>query len=301
MKPYACLMIVVAVNPNAKFGRSRTAGALVCDRLTEHGYEVLRLERESWEALLGAATEACADAAALVVVGGDGMAHLAANVAAATGVPFALVPSGTGNDFARELGLISFEQALEALPAALERAPRGIDALRIRMPEGRERHAVGIVSVGFDADVNRRSFELTRIPARLRYNAAILLTLAKPRHRRFTVQIDDEASFELSTLLFAVANHQRFGGGIRVAPTARIDDGLLTIVWAQPLRRVRFYQLLAKALRGRHMGERGVRTADAKRVTLTSPESADAFADGELIGSLPVEVTVRPALLRVHV
>ena len=294
------MQIVVAVNPNASFGRSRAAGTLVAERLEQAGHGIRRLERESWDALLAATIEACTDADALVVVGGDGMAHLAANVAAATGVAFALVPSGSGNDFARTLGLASFDAALRDLPAAIEREPRRLDAVRIDSAEG-VRHAVGIVSVGFDADVNRRSFMLTRVPASLRYRTAILLTLMRPRHRRFTVRFGSEAPFELLTLLFAVANHVHFGGGIPIAPSARPDNGRLTVVWADPLSRPRFYRLLAKALRGRHLGQRGVHVCETDAVALTSHEPADAYADGERIGRLPASVTVVPGMLRVLV
>ena len=299
MAPYAVHMhVVVAANPHARFGRAKTAGAEAAAKLVEAGHEVHFFERTSWEHLLADVRDACSDTDALVVVGGDGMVHLAVNVVAEHEVPFAIVPSGSGNDFAKTLGLESLDAAIAGLPEALTRDPIQVDALRIRHSAG-VRYAAGIVSVGFDADVNRRSFDLQRVPSRVRYEAAIALTLTNPHHRTFEIAFDDDEPFELSTLIFAIANHQHFGGGIRIAPEADVFDGKLTTVWADPLTRIRFYRLLTKALRGRHTGERDVHVQDAQRVRLWSSESVDAFADGERIGSLPLDVDVRPGMLRV--
>lgn len=292
------MQIVVAANPNARYGRARAAGRDAAGLLLEAGHEVEYFERDSWELLLKDVRVACQGADALVVVGGDGMVHLAAHIAVEYGLPFALVPSGSGNDFARTLGIGSMAEALASLPDALEREPTQLDALRIRHAHGTA-YAAGIVSVGFDADVNRRSFALTRVPAKVRYEAAIALTLANPKHRAFMVRFDDEPEFALSTLIFAIANHQHFGGGIRIAPGADPRDGKLTTVWADRLSRMRFYRLLAKALRGRHMAEPEVHARESVRVTLSSSEPVEAFADGERIGQLPIEVTVLQGALRV--
>lgn len=299
MAPYAVNMhVVVAANPHARFGRAKTAGAEAAANLVEAGHEVHFFERASWDLLFSDVRAACSETDALVVVGGDGMVHLAVNVVAEHEVPFAIVPSGSGNDFAKTLGIDSMDAALRELPATLMREPTAVDALRIHHRDGTS-YAAGIVSVGFDADVNRRSFDLRRVPSRVRYEAAIVLTLANPHHRTFEVAFDDDEPFELSTLIFAIANHQHFGGGIRIAPDANVFDGKLTTVWAEPLARMRFYRLLTKALRGRHTSEREVHVRDVQRVKLRSTEHVDAFADGEKIGALPIEVEVCPGLLRV--
>lgn len=290
--------VVVAANPRARFGRSASAGREAAGRLIDAGHEVEYFERDSWELLLTDVRAACRVADALVVVGGDGMVHLAANVVAEYNIPFVVVPSGSGNDFARTLGIASVEEALDALPDALHREPNRVDGLRIRHADG-VAYAAGIVSIGFDADVNRRSFDLQRVPSRVRYEAAIALTLANPRHRSFTVRFDDKEAFDVSTLIFAIANHQHFGGGIHIAPDADAFDGELTTVWADHLTRLRFYRLLSKALRGRHMTEPEVHARNSERVSVSSNERVEAYADGELIGALPIEVTVMPGMLRV--
>src|SRR5688572_22904077 len=133
--------IAVAVNPNAAFGRGRAVGPAVIQSLRGAGHEVTTLVEPTFIELLESAKKAVATKPdALVVVGGDGMVNLAAQVLAGTKVPFGLVPSGTGNDMARGLGIPigNTEAAVEALLLALDRPPRIIDTGRVVNGDGVE-------------------------------------------------------------------------------------------------------------------------------------------------------------------
>lgn len=291
--------VVVASNPQARFGRSASIGERVVQTLRGAGHEVVHRTAPDFAALQRATRAAAQRADALVVVGGDGMVHLGVNAVGGSSTPLAIVPAGSANDFATEIGMPGVEEAIAGLPALLESEPARCDLIRIRHPDG-EVFAAGIVSVGFDADVNVRSFRMTRVPARLRYQAAILATLATLRHRTFRIRIDGGEERTWRTVIAAIANHRVFGGGIRIAPTASTTDGRLTGILADELSRPQFLALLAKALRGRHLDDPRVHALDIGTVTIASDdETVLACADGEIVGRLPIECSVAAGALRV--
>ena len=128
------LRLVVAINPSASFGKSRAVGPAVVQTLRAAGHEVTALTEPDFEELQDAARAALRGKPdALVVVGGDGMVSLGVNLLAGTKIPLGIVPSGTGNDMARGLGIPvgNTEAAIEMLLAALRQPPRVIDAGRV--------------------------------------------------------------------------------------------------------------------------------------------------------------------------
>ncbi|SDH87531.1 diacylglycerol/lipid kinase family protein [Agrococcus jejuensis] len=293
------MLVVVASNPQARFGRSGPVGERVVQALRAAGHEVVHRTAPDFAALQRAARAAAQRADALVVVGGDGMVHLGVNAVGGSSTPLAIVPAGSGNDFATEIGMPGVEEAIAGLPALLETEPARCDLIRIRHPDG-EAFAAGIVSVGFDADVNVRSFRMTRVPARLRYQAAILATLASLTHRTFRIRIDGGEERTWRTVIAAIANHRVFGGGIPIAPTASTVDGRLTGILADELSRPQFLALLAKALKGRHLADPRVHVEDIGTVTIASDDATVlACADGEIVGRLPIECSVAVGALRV--
>lgn len=291
--------IVVASNPTARFGRARGAGAEVERVLLDAGHDVEHRMADGFAALQRAARRDAQGADALVVVGGDGMVHLGVNAVGGTSVPLAVVPAGSGNDFAKAIGMPRGEAAVAALPALLQTPPARCDLIRILHPEG-EVFAAGIVSVGFDADVNVRSFALPRVPSRVRYHAAIALTVARLRHRTFRVRIDGGDERREHTVIAAIANNRSLGGGIPLVPNASMTDGLLTGVFADTLTLPRFVRLLTLAMRGAHLDDPRVRSEHFERVELASDDaSVLACADGEIIGTLPITCSIAPGALRV--
>jgi diacylglycerol kinase (ATP) len=235
---------------------------------------------------------------ALVVVGGDGMVHLGVNIVGGTSKRLVVVPAGSGNDFAAALGIRSAEQAIAGLEAALAAAPERFDLVRIEHPDGVEL-AAGVVSVGFDADVTVRSGRLTRVPSALRYRAAIAATLLRPRHRTFRMRFDSGEERSWRTLIAAIANNGTFGGGVPIAPSASMHDGLLTAVLADEVSYPRFLATLVKVMCGRHEADPRLHLVDCESVEIASDDAVTVCADGEVIGSLPVRCTAMPAALQV--
>lgn len=292
--------IVVAINPQASFGTRRAVGPAVVHTLRAAGHEVTSLTEPDLEQLNAAAAAALKKKPdALVVVGGDGMVNLGVNLLAETGIPLGIVPSGTGNDMARGLGIPvgDVEAAIDALLEALGRSPRVIDAGRVTHSDGRVTWYGCVLSAGFDAIVNERA-NLMRWPrGRSRYNLALLRELAMLRPIRYTLEIDGVRT-ETSAVLVAVANNTSLGGGMLVTPDARLDDGLLDVFVVQPLSRTAFLRIFPRVFKGTHVTDSRVRISRAKRIRI---EAADvvAYADGERVSALPIEVQVRPGALRI--
>jgi diacylglycerol kinase (ATP) len=295
--------IIVAINPSASFGSRGASGPRVVDALVADGHDVTALTQPDFAALTAAVRQALdaggpAEADALVVVGGDGMVSLAVNAVAETGIPFGIIPSGTGNDMARGLGipLDSLDDAVAVLRTALAAGPRTIDAGRVHHSGGTTWFG-GVLSAGFDALVNERANRMSRPRGASRYVIALLAELVTLRARRYDLTVDGVSS-TVSASLIAVANNTSLGGGMTVAPDAVIDDGLLDLFRVGALSRVRFLRLFPKVFSGSHTG---LDIVDISRVTRVRIDAADviAYADGERVGPLPAEVEVVAGALRI--
>jgi diacylglycerol kinase (ATP) len=297
--------VIVAINPTASFGASRDVGPAVVQTLRAMGHEVTSLTEPDFESLLEVAHTALRSRPdALVVVGGDGMVNLGVNLLAGTRVPLGIVPSGTGNDMARGLGIPhdDTEAAIRMLGERLQAPPRVIDAVRIRWTDddgtpGERRFACAL-SAGFDAIVNERANLMRRPKGPSRYILALLAELAGLRPLRYRVTLDDE-QLELDALLVSVGNNVSLGGGMKITPDAALDDGLLDVMLVKPLSRLAFLRIFPRVFRGEHTSDPRVVMRRAKRIRIEVDAPLVAYADGERIGPLPVDLEVEPGALRV--
>ncbi|SDK58603.1 diacylglycerol kinase [Arthrobacter sp. ov407] len=302
------MMIAVAVNPQASFGRARHAGKEAAAHFRAAGAEVQLLCADSYAALAQAVEHALESGVdALVVVGGDGMVHLGFNALAGAGartragaragaggrVPLGIIPTGTGNDTARALGL-----PLHNLPAACERAlesladgGRMIDAGRITAG-GTTRWFAGVVSAGFDAAVNERANDWRWPRGKIRYQLAMLRELASFRAINYTVTADGER-WQQDAMLISVANGQSIGGGMRIVPEAVLDDGHLDLFIVSRLSRTGLLAVFPKVFAGKHVGHPAVHLRRVRTVELAASNIV-AYADGERIGALPMTIEVFP-------
>ena len=219
----------------------------------------------------------------VVVVGGDGMVHLAIQELAGTQIPMALVPAGTGNDFARSLNL-NLKDPFSVLELTRNSLPVKTDLGRIG-----DRYFADILSTGFDSIVNERANSMRFVKGRMKYNIAILLELStfKPQSYQFQV---DAIEFTTKAMLIAVSNGQSYGGGMKVTPDARIDDGLFDIMILGPVSKLEFLKVFPKVFSGQHVKHPAVKIIRGKKVTIES--KAVAYADGERIGALPITAEI---------
>lgn len=292
--------LLVAVNPLASFGRNRAVGPAVVERLAGAGYEVVMLREANFELLRREAESAFGQGCdAVIVVGGDGMVSLGANLVAGTGVPLGIVAAGTGNDLARGLGLPHDDPAAatEALVGALTRPPRAIDAVRARHG-GIDTWFASILSAGFDSVVNERANRMSRPRGPSRYTLALLRELITFRPRSYVITVDGVRR-EQRAMLVSVANNAFLGGGMRIVPHADLADGRLDVFIVHPISRLRLLAVFPKVFAGTHVDHPAVEFLTAATVRLEA-EDAVAYADGERLGALPVDVEIVPGALLVY-
>jgi diacylglycerol kinase (ATP) len=286
----------MVVHPASGLGRAGRVAATVADKLRTVVTDLVTVEastvKESQRLM-----RAAPDLDLLVVVGGDGSAHQGVQFCADTGTALAIVPAGTGNDIVRTFTGAP-QDPLAATDALVEAIKDGrqstIDLGRV---EGGPWFA-GVLCAGFDSAVNERANRMRWPSGPRRYDLAIVAELAKLRHGRLTVE-DDSGSTELDATQIAVGNIPFYGGGIPVCPTADPTDGLFDVTLMKRAGRLDLVKMLPGLRTGNHVHHPLVATSRTQRIRLGEANGWVAYADGERIGPLPVEVTCVPNALKV--
>jgi diacylglycerol kinase (ATP) len=290
--------VVVAINPNAAFGKHAHIGDAVTKRLDVEGFHSVVIRGRDFHDARDRVTQALTPGDALLVVGGDGMVSMAVNIVGETSIPFAVMPAGTGNDFARGLNLPvhDLHACLDLAVAALRSTPRAIDLARVRSTDEaageRGTFYACVLSAGFDAFVNERANRMRFPRGPSRYTWAILRELVGLRARDYKLTVDGVTRHERAVLI-SVANNRNMGGGMIITPDASITDGLLDVFIVRPVSRLRLIRLLPRVFKGEHISEPEVHIEQARKVALASPGIV-GYADGERVASLPLEVEVVP-------
>lgn len=298
------LRVGLLSNPSAAFGSSHRTGRQVARLLHLAGISVVDISGPTAHVARARAMEIRDSLTALVVVGGDGTVSLGAEIVADTPVRLGIVPAGSGNDFARWLGLPvdDPEAATRVLLAALSRPALSIDALEVTSAGDSTPHhrslSLGNVNLGFDAVVNARANSARR--GRSRYTAAVLRELPAFRPFPYWIEVDGGERTELDATLLTACNTGIFGGGMRLSPSSRIDDGTLELAALQGLSRTQLLRFFPRVFRGAHLGVEGFSLTGISEVTvgLRSGRSLRAYADGEARALLPVTVRVLPGAVR---
>lgn len=243
----------------------------------------------------------------VVSVGGDGMlSHLAGAVAERDGV-LGVLPAGRGNDFARMLGVTGAAAEPEAVARVLlGSAERRVDLLRWCPPGGTPRTVAGSVYSGVDARTAELVNAMRWTPKRLQYPLAAVRAILGYRPGRFRVTVDGQPH-ELSAALIVVANSAYYGKGMKVAPGATVDDGLVDVVVVEAASRAALVRRFPSIYDGSHVDLPQVTVLRGRRVELAAdgPRPLPVGADGEPLedlpplGSAPAAVEVLPGALRV--
>jgi diacylglycerol kinase (ATP) len=295
--PSDAALIVVNPTAGANHARRLLPRLQALARAEGHTLAVTRRAGDA-ERLAAAGTHA-----RVVAVGGDGTVQEVINgLASASGVTLGVVPAGSGNDLARSLGLPRDVDA--ALTIALAGDERWIDVAEATDGDGRTRRFASAGGTGFDAQVahamaqpramwqrGRVGYLLATLDELRRYhNAALHLTWEEGDGTRRTA--------DLESLFVAFANGAYYGGGMRIAPDASLDDGQLDLCIVGDISRAAALRQIPGLYRGRHVSHPSVRMAKAHRLRIDG-DGAPVHLDGEPFGSLPLEVVVRGRELRI--
>ncbi len=271
----------VIVNPVAGRGRTRRLITAIEARATAAGAKVeISMTPDDPPRM---AREAAAIGHDLVACGGDGLVAVVAGIAADTGRRLAIVPTGAGNDFARSLGYDP-KQPLDAFDALEHGRDRVIDLGRVN-----GRWYTCVTASGFDAEANRWANTVHRLSGTALYVAAVMRTLAVYRPHPFRLTVDG-AAHEMRAWLVAVGNGPAYGGGMTIAPSADLDDGLLDVTVVGAMNRVQMLANFPRVFRGTHVRHPLVTTFRGARIELSSLDPSvpmDVYADGERVGPLP--------------
>ena len=284
--------IALLVNPTAGKGRGVRTAAIALPRLREAGFRVRTLQGRDAEEAGDLARAAVADGVeSLVVVGGDGLVHLAVQVLAGTPVNLGIIPAGTGNDAARYFG-IPRNDPQAAADVVVGSRVRTVDLARTGPT-----YFLCVLSAGFDAIVNERANKMAWPRGQMRYNLATLAELRVFQPLRYTLDLDGTTR-TLPAMMVAVGNGPSFGGGLRITEGALLDDGLLDVVLFHPISKPDLVRTYPRLFNGTHTTHPAYEHHRVREVTVAAP-GVVAYADGERIGPLPLTVTAVPRALNV--
>lgn len=257
------------------------------------------------------------DADAILLFGGDGTIHRHLGQLVKLGLPVLAVPAGSGNDFACSLGLRRVRDSLAAWRKFCigEKNQRAIDLGIISSPDSAGGTSLGtryyccVAGVGLDGAVAERANRMSRW---LRGHGGYALSLAPaiftfaPFPTKVQIRGDHDAGqwttrSDQPTLIAAIANTPLYGGGMKVAPRAQMDDGLLDVCVVAGMDPFRFFCLFPTVYAGRHLSIKEVDYFQAAGVRVETEYPMDVYADGEYVCRTPVEVSVLRGALKVIV
>ena len=290
----------VFVNPRAGGGRARRCLPAIKRILVERSFPADFILTDSTDAMESHARTAIqVGRRVLFAMGGDGTLQALVNVAQGRDVVLGILPTGGGNDFAAALGLP--KNPIAAARAILSAKPRWVDLLCARTADGNRRLYVGGGGVGLDADAANYSGAYALLPGRVRYIAAALRALREFKSLRVRAEFpgSELPPMEAPALLAGVLNTPSYGAGLRLAPDARIDDGLLTTLFVRNLSASQVLGVVPRLLARGDLPESYVTRVSATRVRLTTDRECLFHGDGEILGPAPVEIEVLPKAVRV--
>jgi YegS/Rv2252/BmrU family lipid kinase len=310
---------LVIVNPASAGGATGSAWPRMASDLRTHfGAFNCAFTERAGDARLIAERETARGRSLIIACGGDGTISEVANGILESGADAELgvLPSGTGGDFRRTL----------RIPARAADAARALGSGRtVRVDVGRvefqaragapaRRYFLNVASCGMGGEVIRRVEEnssgwLTSASRRiagggqLSYALASLQTTVSFHKPALRIQLDDRPEFRLVVANLCIANARYFGGGMKIAPDAKLNDGLLDVIAVGDLGTLEILTNVYKLYLGTHLGMQKVRHALARTIRASAIDADDQVLveiDGELLGTLPATFEILPRRLRVR-
>lgn len=230
----------------------------------------------------------------VIICGGDGSLNELVNVAYGKDMTLGLIPTGTGNDFAKNFDYESF-----TLNSLLNFKTKKIDLIKVN-----DFYSINVTSLGFDTQVLKRAYDyLDKNPklGKKAYGLAVLKSLNKINCENLELKLEliDGSNFEIKGdyLISALCNGGFYGSGFNPAPEAKIDDGVLNLLLADKIPFIRFVPLIKKYKEGRHKESKYINEILVKSGTIKSKNKFIANADGEIFETDEIKFQVLPKAL----
>lgn len=289
--------IPVILNPSARNGAVRERVAPLRAALAARGHEATVTEsRSDTHASELAAAHARDGARVVVCLGGDGMVRAVAAGLVGTQSTLGIVAGGRGNDFIGKLGIPKDVEGAAGI--VVDGADRTIDVLDL---DGRI--CVGNVSLGLDSTVQEFADSARRIKGHWVYTYGLARAIMRPRRTHLVLTIDGTKR-DFVGYSAGFANSGRYGGGLKLSPTAELDDGLIDVVLLNDVPLPKLAAQLVAFNLGKPNLHPDITFERAREVGIATPEGAapvNVFADGDVVGQTPTTVRIRPGVLKVRV
>jgi len=283
--------IKLVLNPIANHGRSLQQAADLRSLMINHNADWAGTEYP------GHATDLARQAGEqgydlVVALGGDGTVHEVVNglmqVPPESRPALGIVPLGSGNDFAHILGMPA--DPGEALLSAVNGQPHSLDVGSVCDENNRLEYFNNTIGMGFDSVVNMYTRKITIIHGLLMYFVALILTIFRSFDPIDLHVETDQETWDLHSLMLAVGNGPREGGGFIITPDARLDDGLLNYVTIKKISRLMMLWLVPEVMRGTHGRFKQVRMGTFRRMSVTSQQPLYIHCDGEIYAGFGTDV-----------
>ena len=285
-------MLILAINPVSGRGHARKRALVAKEYFSSLGISVTLLEGESLNNFRDKLVYELdhASISGVVAFGGDGFIHEILQHVVNRDIPLGVIPCGTGNDFARSIGVhrLSLTQQVELIAQS---STRSIDLGRVD-----QTWFAAILSSGFDALVNERANIMQWPKGRMRYNIAMIEKILALRTHNYRMRLDGDV-VDVEATLVTIANGPSYGGGMKVCPNAKLDDGLFDVMVLAKVTRTELLKVFPKVYTGRHVGHPAVTFYRCQEIEIIG--SGSSFADGEPISTLPLSAQCVSNALRV--
>ena len=282
----------VIINPTAGRGRALRLLPQVEKTLKESGEDFTVRVSQSPEDPPRLAREAIAAGAQMIVAGGgDGTSQMVAGALLESQTILGILPLGRGNDFARGLGIP--KDPLEACRILTEGQIREVDIGHV----GQDKIYLNMAGAGFDGEATSRANRLW-IKGAFAYFLSVFLTLISFRPVTFTLE-HDRGTWKGKAMMIGVANSTTYGGGMRLAPDAKVDDGLFDLVIIKEVGKLEFVRVFPRVYQGTHILHPAVEVLRTTCVQMACSAPFDLYADGDRMAPLPLRLEVIPRALRV--
>jgi len=286
-------------NPHAAAGRAERLLPVVRQSLEGFALLDVLLTERAGEATKMVAAADLSNYDGLVSAGGDGTLFEVLNGLYAhekeRRIPIGVLPVGTGNAFARELGLMprDWEKGAGIIAA---RKVRQVDVGRVQTPQ-ETFHFLNIIGAGLPVDALEISGKL-KFLGNTAYTLATLWRIIKLKNYPFILEIDGE-KLEQESLFLEFSNTRYTGTSFLIAPAAKLDDGFLDVTLVRKVSRIRLLRLFPTIYKGEHVRHEEVFSCKGREIRIKAPEGLVLAPDGELHGCTPATITCLPRDLEI--